>query len=156
MNYKGLKFNKSLADSLLKLINLQQLTFGKYFNQPLANSLDKLINLQQLTLGREFNQKIEIPFNIHILNLNCNNQYLIENLPDSIKELELEFMFNLKLDNLPSSMRIIRIKNIFYNWELNNLPKSLEKLVLPKKYMKEIKNINHQYVIKKIDFENIY
>ena len=148
-------FNQPLANSLNKLINLQQLTFGYNFNQPLANSLIKLINLQQLTLGYEFKQKLEIPFNIRILNLECNNQYIINNLPDSIEELELGIWFNLKLDNLPSSMRIIRIKNVKYNWELNNLPKFLKKLILPKEYIKEIENINPQCLIEKIDFENI-
>ena len=57
------------------------------FNQSLANSLDKLINLQQLTLSHGFKQKSEIPFNVHILNLNCDNQYFIDNLPNSIIEL---------------------------------------------------------------------
>ena len=77
---------------------------------------------------------------------------MIENLPDSIEELELGYDFNLKLDNLPSSIKIITIKNNKYDWELNNLPKFLEKLILPKKYMKEIKNINPQCIIEKIDF----
>ena len=54
--FKDSKFNQPLANSLDKLINLQQLTFGSYFNQLLGNSLDKLINLQKLTFGACFNQ----------------------------------------------------------------------------------------------------
>ena len=152
----GSEFNQSLGNSLDKLINLQQLTFSWCFNQPLANSLDKLINLQQLTLGHEFKQKLEIPFNIRILNLNCNNQYIIDNLPNSIEELELGIYFNLKLDDLPSSMRIIRIENEKYDRELNNLPKFLKKIILPTEYIKEIKNINPECIIEKIDFLNTY
>ena len=48
------KFNQPLSDSLLNLINLQQLTMGFYFNQPLSNSLSNLINLQQLTMRLSF------------------------------------------------------------------------------------------------------
>ena len=147
----GDDFNQPLANSLDKLINLRVLTFDFEFNQQITNSLEKLINLQQLTLGYEFKQKLEIPFNINVLNLDCNNQYLIENLPNSIEEIELGDYFDLKLDNLPSSMRIIRIKNAKYNWELNNLPKFLEKLVLPKVYDKEIKNLNPKCIVEKID-----
>ena len=52
-------FNQQLGNSLEKLTNLQQLTFGFNFNRPLKNSLEKLINLQQLTLGYCFNQILE-------------------------------------------------------------------------------------------------
>lgn len=46
----------------------------------------------------------------------------------------------------------VNIKNKSYNKELNNLPKFLEKLYLPKEYNKEIKNLNSLCVIEKIDF----
>ena len=49
-------FNQPLSDSLLKLINLQQLTLGWAFNQPLSNSLSNLINLERLTFGNNFSQ----------------------------------------------------------------------------------------------------
>ena len=114
-------------------------------------SLNHLTNLKKLSLGNIFNQKLEIPFNIQILNLNCNNQYIIDNLPNSIEEIELGIYFNLELCNLPSSIRIIKINNESYSQELNNLPKNIEKLILPKKYVKEISNLNTSCVVEKID-----
>jgi len=89
----------------------------------------------------------------------------MENLPNSIKELYLDMRFNLELNNLPNSIKIISFANYSkYNKELNNLPNSvkvisfdehciydkelnnlpyfLEKIHLPLGYNKEIKNIN--------------
>ena len=142
-NYKCSKFNKPLSNSLNQLTQLQQLTFDRDFNQPLYNSLNKLTELQQLTFGWNFNQSIEIPLNIKILKLNCNNIYLIENLPNSIEELYLLKDFDLELNNLPSSIKLISFdKNNNYDKDLNNLPSSLEKIILPKKYNNKIYNIN--------------
>jgi hypothetical protein len=47
----------------------------------------------------------------------------------------------LELDNLPSSIKKITIKNYYYNKELNNLPISIEYIGLPLKYEKKILNI---------------
>ena len=95
-------------------------------------------------------------YNIKKLKLACNNINLIENLPDSIVELEFDFDFDfdLPLTNLPNSIKIISFNaDSNYNKELNNLPHFLEKLYLPDKYDKDIKNINPQcdILIQKID-----
>ena len=68
------------------------------------------------------------------------------------EEINLGYDFDLKLDDLPSSIKIIRIENIEYKWELNNLPKFLKKLILPKEYMKVIQNNNFECIVEKIDF----
>ena len=132
-HYTKSKFNLPLANSLENLTQLQQLTFGFDFNQPLANSLENLTLLQQLTFGYSFNQEL--------------------NIPNSIEELYLGRKFDLELNNLPNSIKILSFdKESEYKKELNNLPKSLSKLYLPEKYDKEIKNINPTCMIsKKID-----
>ena len=147
----GNDFNQPVEGALDNLINLQQLTFGNRFNQPVEGALNNLTQLQQLTFGFYFNQELEIPFNIKILKLNCNNK-IIDYLPNSIEELYLGCFFGLELNNLPNSIKILSFnKNSDYDKELNNLPKSLEKLLLPKEYCKEIKNINPRcIIIKKI------
>ena len=79
-----------------------------------------------------------------ILTLDCNCLNLIENLPNSIEELNFGFNFDLEINNLPNSIKIIRFdKNSIYNKELNNLPKQLEILELPQYYDKKLTNINH-------------
>ena len=83
---------------------------------------------------------MEIPYNIKYLNLNCNNQNIVENLPNSIVELVLCYDFDLELNNLPTSIKKISIRNPNYNKELNNLPYSLELLELPIQYDKIIIN----------------
>ena len=68
---------------------------------------------------------------------------MIENLPNSIEELNFGLHFYSELNNLPNSIKIIRFKKKSrYNKELNNLPKELEILELPEKYNKIILNIN--------------
>ena len=56
--FKESLFNQQLSDSFSKLVNLEQLTFGKYFNHPLTDSLSNLINLQFLTFGIAFNHPL--------------------------------------------------------------------------------------------------
>ena len=63
--------------------------------------------------------------------------------PNNIEEINFELNFDLELNNLPNSIKIIIFnKESTYNEELNNLPKQLEILELPKKYDKEINNID--------------
>ena len=144
----GSNFNQPLGNSLNNLTNLQELTFGLIFNHPLYNSLNNLTKLHELTLDYEFNQQIEIPTNIKILKLNCNNKNLIDNLPNSIEELYLLNKFYLELNNLPNSIKIISFyKDSKYNKELNNLPLSIEKIYLPNNYQKKINNINSKCLI---------
>jgi len=144
----GCYFNKPLTNSLNHLSQLSQLTFGYYFNQPLTNSITQLTQLVELTLGNSFNQELNIPPNIKKLKLDCNNINLIDNLPNSIEELNFGLNFYLPLTNLPNSIKIISIDQFSkYNKELNNLPHFLEKLYLPFRYNKEIKNINSQCII---------
>ena len=78
---------------------------------------------QLLSNGYKFNQLLEIPSNIIKLSLDCSNEYIINNLPNSIEELNFGYHFNLELDNLPNSIKKIKfdIKSQ-YNKKLNNLP----------------------------------
>jgi hypothetical protein len=83
------------------------------------------------------------------------NINLIENLTNNIEELNLGRNFNLELNNLPNSIKIIRFDiDSNYNSELNNLPKSLEILELPKKYNNKIKNLSTNCkIIQKIEYQ---
>jgi len=112
--------------------------------------INNLTQLQQLTFSYKFNKELDIQTNVKILKLNCNNKKIIDYLPNSIEELYLGSNFNLELNDLPNSIRILSFDYYSkYNKELNNLPKSLEKLYLPKNYNIEIKNINPKCVISK-------
>jgi hypothetical protein len=73
--------------------------------------------------------------------LNCNNKYIVENLVNSIEELELFLEFNLELKNLPNSIRKIIFYNDFYNCDLNSLADSIEYIRLPRFYNKKILTI---------------
>ena len=66
---------------------------------------------------------------------------IINYLPNSLEELILTHDFDLELNNLPNSIKIIIFFGFNYNKELNNLPNSLEYLELPYEYNKKISNI---------------
>ena len=152
------EFNKSISNYIHVIKNYKKLIFSNYddykicistinehnynknykgsnFNQPILNSLDNLTQLQQLTFGYKFNQELDIQTNVKILKLDCNNKKIIDYLPNSIEELYLGYNFDLELNDLPNSIKILLFDcDSKYNKELNNLPKSLEKLYLPTNY----------------------
>jgi len=137
-----LKFNQPLSNSLASLTSLTHLIFKGIFNQSLTNSLESLILLSHLSLSINFNQKDDLPTNIKSLTIDCNNLFYIDFLPYGIEEIKLGIIFNLELDNLPSSIKKISFfKGSNYNKELNCLPNKLEILELPERYNLQIKNI---------------
>ena len=141
--YTYSNLNEPLENYLSNTTHLSHLTFSHYFDKPLENSLSNLTNLTWLELGHKFNQPLELPSGIKILSIDCNNLSLIENLPNNVEELFLGENFNLELNNLPNSIKIIKFDcNSEYNKELNNLPKFLKLLELPKNYLIPINNIN--------------
>ena len=109
--------------------------------------------MQKLTLGYDFNQHINIPEWITNLVVNCNSHSIIDYLPSNIVELEFGSYFNLELNDLPSSIKKIKIQNPYYNKKLNNLPKQLETLEINVEYAVLIdfkyKNLNIVYLKKK-------
>jgi hypothetical protein len=71
-----------------------------------------------------------------------NNQYLVDNLPNGIEELEFSYVKNLELDNLPTGIKkIVFNNNCYYNRKFNCLPKSIEYIKLNVQYDKKISNI---------------
>ena len=119
--------------------NISHLFFGYYFNQN-VNKLPKSITY--LAFGNDFCQTFNLPQNVKHLKLDCNNQSLVDYLPNSLKELELSYWFNLELNNLPTSIhKIVFYKDSVYDKELNCLPNFVEFLQLPEKYNKKISNL---------------
>ncbi len=136
--------------------NLTHLTMGHNFNQPiqLNQNLTHLImgsmynrqihlneNLTHLTMGHNFNQPIQLTDKIKYLCLNSNPHNLIDNLLNGIEELELGDVFNSQMNNLPTSIKILKLNCDKYNHELNCLPMSIEYLKLNESYNKKISNI---------------
>jgi hypothetical protein len=57
-------------------------------------------------LGYSFLTWIEIPLSIKSIELNCNNSYIIDSLPNTIQTLLLSPDFNHDLNNLPNIKRL--------------------------------------------------
>jgi hypothetical protein len=163
--------------------NLIKLTLGHCFNQPiqLNKQLTHLIvhdefnkqiimndKLTHLTLGCEFNQKINLPETLIYLDIQTNPFDLIDFLPNKLEELILNTEFNSELNNLPNSIKIIKLLNSCYNKKLNNLPDSIQFIALPccyelpiDKFSNDLKKIkcykNYKYINDFIDkYEILY
>ena len=126
---------------------LTHLTFGDCFNQE-VNIIPQ--QLTHLTFGYCFNKPIiYLPFGIKYLNLDSNNPNIIAQLSSNIEVLELNWLFNLELNDLPTSIKkIIFNINSVYDKDLNCLPKFVEQIQLPLYYDKQIKNL--PYGLKKV------
>lgn len=146
INLKNLKFgvgfDQDISNSLDNLINLKNLGFGFHFNHSISIELDKLFNLEKLSLDFYFTQQTIIPPNVKYLELNCNNEFIMNNLSEPIKELSFGCLFNLPLDNLPNNIEKIlfpiEVTRCYFNHELNCLPDSVEIIQLHKNYNKKI------------------
>ena len=116
----GISFNQPI----LLLEGLTNLEFGEEFNQPIIFP-DSLINL---TLGYDFNQYVELP-NIKYLKIDCLEEnessiILMDNLPNSLEILILDWYFNLPLNNLPNSIKFLELPK-YYDKPLENIPNSI-------------------------------
>jgi uncharacterized protein YjfI (DUF2170 family) len=81
-----------------------------------------------LTIGKKFKQNLIIPLSVKSLVLyGCENQFIIDNLHNNIEELSIiNSYYDYDLNNLPNSLKKIIIKDYLY--DLNNLPNSIEYL----------------------------
>lgn len=112
-------FNKSV-DNLP--CTLKKITFGKHFNIPI-NNLPQ--NLEYLNIQSEyFSVELKnIPPGLKYLFFNSNPKYSyekkIEGLPEGLIEITYPFEYPFEINNLPNSVKIIRISNIYkYVYEL--------------------------------------
>ena len=134
-------FSNPLSNALDNCKSLTHIIFGYTFNCTLEDLLDNCSALTHLGLGYNFKQKNDLRFRLRSPSLNSNNKFYTEHL-DTVEELELGELFNLELDNCPSSIKkLIFIKYSNYNKELNCLPPGMSILQLPRGYNQQIQNI---------------
>ena len=143
----GFKFNQPV-DNLP--INLTHLTFNTHFNQPLDKLPKNLLNLAFSTISN-FNQPLDnLPKNLYYLKIGIkfNNKIII---PDSVKEICL-LSNNILLNNLPNNIEILTINFDHIvngsNIKIDNLPITLKKIIIKREeYKKYIIKIPYETVI---------
>lgn len=122
-NIEILIFKGYFNQPIILTSRITVLTFGTHFNQPIILTP----NIRMLTLGFYFNQPIVLTSGIKYLKICCNNHGLIENLPNNIKYLTVGYGFCLPLNNIPHSVEKIMIED-WYNYKYKHLiPKNLIK-----------------------------
>lgn len=127
---------------------LTHLFFGTWFNQPIILP-DNLTHLNFEYLSN-FNRPIILPqslthlslglnlrfielSNIKYLSIGSNNEYIMNNLPNTLEELILKPAFRLPLNDLPNSIKIIELP-MYYDKPLYNIPLNLKIIRVYSKY----------------------
>ncbi len=125
-------FNESFdkpIDSLINFItnNITGIDLSKAddFNHPIDKLSEK--NIIVLSLGRCFAHSLDnLPSTLKILNMEFNENFNepIDNLPNNLECLKLGYNFNQPLNNLPESLKVLWT-SCHFNQPLDNLPNRL-------------------------------
>lgn len=89
---------------------LCKVIFGRNFNCSI--SLGK--NINHLVLGENFKQQIFLSESIKYLNIDCNNYEIVDNMTNCIRYFDGHCSFRLPLNNVPNSLKKIKINNWGY------------------------------------------
>lgn len=102
--------------------NLLEVYFGDDFNCEiiLPNTLEKL------RIGFEFNQRIIFPDRLVWLEINSNNHWACDNLPNSLKILEIGEDFCLPLVSLPNNLKCIILHSSKYPYLFCEISKNVK------------------------------
>ena len=121
--------NNALEDILLP-DNLEFISFKEFFDKFIPNNfIPKSVKTIKLTCWNYKINKDNLPDNLSTLIINDDTNGVIENLPDNLVKLKLLGRFhNSILNNLPILLKVLEID--FLRYELNNLPVTLEKLII--------------------------
>ena len=108
------------------------------FNEPLNDEHIAILSKYQKVIFSNFkleNSLFEAYRRIHNFNAKdyiCNKfNKLVDNLPNSITHLTMEYEFNQSVDNLPNSITDLTFRNKF-NQPVDNLPKNIKQIKLIK------------------------
>lgn len=164
-NYNNIKIINNLPNNIQNLIlygvdrinNLSKNIIKVKFNNNSAfdekiNNLPHSIKTLEL-LGSVFNHPINnLPKSLLTLKFGNNfNQSLIK-LPLSLQKLYLDNIFNQSLDFLPQGLKIINIKNNNFINCVDDLPSSIEQIIINNNQLCIVNNIYHNKVI----IQNVY
>jgi len=131
------KINYYISNDWIKFLN--------HFNDNPLPIIIKEKKYTKIAFGFDFNQSLDnLPNYITYLHFSDNFNQPINNLPLSIESIYLGKGFNQPLDFLPEGIKKIIITNNNYQYDLMNLPKSVNNLRV-KKSFKGKTNIKYIY-----------
>ncbi len=133
----------------------QSITYLKIVSNVSVDNLPE--SLIYLKLGAHNNYTIDnfnlpidnLPISIKKLELGSKFNHPINNLPNGLEELQLGENFNLPIDNLPSTLQKLELGENF-NQSINNLPINLGLLILGKNFNQPISNLNPNLKVLKL------
>jgi len=148
--YVSNKFNQ-LIDNLPNSIT--HLVLGYCFNK----TIDFLPNsITHLTLGQKFNQNVDnLPINLKVLTFGMNFNKPINNLPKTLEKISLRYTTNYQhlIENLPNSVKELDLGNYSEIKKIKKLPDCLEKLYYFKEDYFEYFLSSHQILKIKSDIQ---
>ena len=145
----GEDFNQRV--NFLLLTSLESLTFGEDFNQPVDGLLPE--SLKHLSFGCDYPfynsnllkfieyDRMGLLGRITDVNMKCYSKFNqpVENLPKSLESLTLGYNFYQRANNLPQSLKHLKFGYKYVS--VDNLPTSLETLILADMYSGRVDNL---------------
>lgn len=102
--------------------NLLEVHFGEDFNCEIILPM----SLVRLRFGYEFKQRVILPEKLLWMEINTDNHWICDNIPNSIKTLELGEDFSLPLVSLPNKLKCVVIHGCKYSHPLTNISENVE------------------------------
>lgn len=114
-----IKFGQKFNNPIVLNKRLKHVSFDTFcFNHPII--LTPYLTHVALQFNRDFDQSIVLTQHLQYLTYltyNCNNHWLFDNLPNSVRYLRLDGNFTLPLNNIPTSMKKITVANNYYKYK---------------------------------------
>jgi hypothetical protein len=107
--------------------NLEYLSFSNMFDKTIPKNFipEKVKTVQIYCYSKNKISKENLPKNLETLEI---GDVPIESLPENLITLKIKEEYSYVLDNLPTTLKVLEIQ--FLNQELTNLPFTLEKLII--------------------------
>jgi len=114
------------------LYNVRELSFSDTFNNPVLVSLGnyfRVQNITHLTFGKAYNLTLNLHFFPRLTHLTLGHDYKqpLDNLPQTLTYLKLDYFFDKSVDRLPANLTHLTLGNCFQQ-PVNHLPQTLTHL----------------------------
>jgi hypothetical protein len=123
---------KPIELKINNFMNLEQIIFDDYFDQELDFQFPS--NIKQIYFGKRFNKSIDnLPDSIENIEFEYRSLFdkKINKYPDNLKKIIYGRNFSDSINNLPDSVEIINMKYCIYKgMPIYKLPKQLKILIL--------------------------
>lgn len=116
ITYLDLNTYRSLCCSIDLNKAMRHLTIG-FGNPNRPFILPPHLKLLELTSGHIHKSVLEHTTNHLHIGINSNNQYIVDDLPNSVTRVVLSKSSNVRTNNIPNNAKLVSVKKSNYGWD---------------------------------------